>query len=109
MAQINNLRVEDTQSLRTEAKNFENHATEIKKVTDAMITRVNDTSNVWRGEDQAEFAKKFNDLQTSMNYLYKLITTYTSNLNDIAGKYDTAVENAKGKASALTTEIPMMA
>ena len=108
MADLNNLSVTDVSDLRTEAGNFEQHATDLKTLTDSMFQLVDDTSSFWEGAARDKFVTQFNGLQDEMEYLYKMVDEYHTDLIEIADNYEAAESENESEASQLETDVELV-
>lgn len=106
-AVLENLRVSDVADLRTEATNFQTHADDLRKVTGEMLTLIGGTLGVWRGDAQKSYTDRFADLSDDMDRLYNLCSAYSTDLIDIANKYEEGETDNISKAQALSADIIM--
>lgn len=102
------LRVSDVQDLRQEATNFDEHATEVKKVTDQMLELVESTNGLWRGEAQQKYNSQFQSLSDDMNVIYEMCHEYSTDLIEIAKNYETAENDNKATADRLKADVDLI-
>ena len=106
--QLNNLRVSDVQDLKTEASNFDEHATAVKKVTDQMLELVESTSGVWEGEARNKYNSQFQQLSDDMNFIYEMCHEYSTDLIDIAKNYEAAETDNVATAGRLKADVELI-
>lgn len=106
--QLNNLRVSDVQDLRTEASNFDEHATAVRKVTDQMLELVESTSSVWEGEARNKYNSQFQQLRNNMNFIYEMCHEYSTDLIDIAKNYEAAETDNVATAGRLKADVELI-
>lgn len=106
--QLNNLRVSDVQDLRTEASNFDEHASEVQKITNQMLELVESTSGVWEGEARNKYNTQFQGLSNDMNTIYERCHEYSTDLIEIAKNYETAENDNIATASRLKADVELI-
>jgi WXG100 family type VII secretion target len=104
---MNNMRVSDVQDLRTEANLFQDHAEEIRNITNAMLEVVNGTQSVWRGEARTRYSTQFEGLSDDMQRLYQICSDYCTDLQEIATNYENAENDNIATAAATKSDIVM--
>lgn len=105
---LNNLRVSDVADLRAEATNFDEHATETKKVTDQMLELVESTSAVWEGEARNKYNTQFQGLSNDMEKIYNMCKEYSTDLIEIAKNYETAENDNIATAGRLKADVELI-
>lgn len=105
MANLNNLSITEVSDLRAEAQAFQDHATQLKNITDRMLDTVANTSGAWRGEAQQAYANQFAQLSDDMQRLYDKVTEYYEDLITIANNYDSIEQQNASTAASLTTDV----
>ena len=105
---LNNLRVSDAQDLRTEATNFDQHANEVKKVTDQMLELVESTVGLWRGDAQKAYSTQFQGLADDMKIIYDMCHEYSTDLIEIAKNYEVAESDAVATANRLKADVNLI-
>lgn len=108
MANLNNLMVTDVQDLRTEASNFDQHATEVQNLTDKMLELVESTDQCWRGEARDRYNNQFQNLRYEMKQIYDMCHEYYTDLMEIAKNYEAAETASVEIANSLAGDITMI-
>ncbi|WP_035765633.1 WXG100 family type VII secretion target [Butyrivibrio sp. NC2002] len=108
MAILKALKVTDVADLRTEASNFRSHASDVQKKTQEMLTLVEQTNSVWRGDARTKYATQFQGLQDDMTRLFKTCDEYGEDLEKIATNYENAENDNVQAANALKADIALV-
>jgi WXG100 family type VII secretion target len=108
MAILTQLSLTEVADLRAEADAFENHANELKSLTDTMFEIVDGTAAVWSGSAHDQFVAKFDGLQDEMQYLYQMVDEYHTDLIEIASNYETAESDNDSISQALSSDIDLV-
>ncbi len=83
----------DPQKLISTADEFNATGTQIKGLTENMMSKVKSMSSAWEGEASTTYINKFGELQDDMDRMFRMIQEHVKDLNDMAQQYITA-ENA---------------
>lgn len=108
MAILSALSVTDVQDLRAEANAFEDHANQLKTVTDQMLSLVDGTTNVWKGDAQNRYKTQFDGLQDDMQKIYEMCVEYSDDLKTIATNYENAEESNANTANSLKSDVTLV-
>ena len=108
MAILSALDLSDVEDLRTESTMFANHAGDLQKVTNSMLTTVSESANAWKGVAAQTYQNKFSGLQDEMDKLYKECIKYSENLTQIANNYNKTETDNQGKASTLNDNLGLL-
>ena len=74
----------------------------IRNITQDMISIVNGFKSVWQGEAATGFSNRFASLSDDMNRLYELIRKHSDNLRQMAEEYRSAEDESNALAQSLT-------
>ncbi len=107
MAILTELKVTEVADLRAEANNFENHATEVKNVTDRMLELIEQTNSVWRGDARTKYSSQFGSLRDDMQRIYDMCEEYHTDLIQIADNYERAESDNQATASSLKPDVQL--
>ncbi len=108
MAILTALRVSDVQDLRNEANNFDQHATEVKNLTDKMLELVESTNACWRGEARNKYSTQFAGLSDDMKVIYDMCHEYCTDLTEIAKNYETAENDNISTSNTLKADVQLV-
>ena len=108
MAILSQLSLTEVADLRAEADAFENHATELQALTTAMFELVDSTASVWHGSAHDAFVAKFSGLSDEMDYLYRMVDEYHTDLVEIANNYETAESDNDAISQSLSSDISLV-
>lgn len=89
------------EQLQSTASNFSAKATQVKALHDSMIQKIQSLNGSWTGTAADAYTTKFNNLQTSMDTIFRMIQEHVSDLNAIAEQYTTAETQAAAAANEL--------
>lgn len=64
--------------------------TNIRSITDSMISLINSLKTTWQGEASEAFNTKFMQLEDDMDTIHRMIDEHVRDLNDMAQKYKEA-------------------
>ncbi len=95
----------DPQDLRTASREFSSNASEVKKLTGEMINLINETASAWKGNASQSYIRKFDELQADMNKMDKMIEEHITDLEKMAGVYETAESENAAMANKLETSV----
>ena len=108
MAILKALKVTEISDLRSEAKKFTQHATDLHNKTSEMLTLIEETNSIWKGVTRERYAKQFNGLSLAMDKLYKICNEYGTDLESIATEYDKAETDNSATASKLKADVALV-
>ncbi len=82
------------------ANQFDALNNEIRNITSTMLQQIRALGSGWTGEASNAYLTRFQNHETDMAKMYKMISTYCRNLNEMAQIYSQAetrnVESAQG-------------
>ena len=81
------------QKLMATAEEFNGTGSQVKGLTEQMMTKVTSMSSAWEGEASSTYINRFKELQDDMDRMFSMISEHVKDLNDMAQQYITA-ENA---------------
>ncbi|SFB82371.1 WXG100 family type VII secretion target [Butyrivibrio sp. YAB3001] len=105
---LTELSITDVNDLKTEANNFDQHANEIKKITDQMLELVDSTISCWRGTAQSKYSNQFKGLTDDMKVIYDMCHEYYTDLVEIAKNYETAESDNEARANSLKADVNLV-
>jgi WXG100 family type VII secretion target len=108
MAILTQLSITEVADLRAEADAFEGHATELKALTDSMFDIVDGTAAVWSGSAHDQFVARFDGLRDEMDYLYRTVEEYHTDLVEIASNYEAAESDNDSISQSLSSDIDLV-
>ena len=108
MAILTQLSLTEVADLRAEADAFENHANELKSLTDTMFEIVDGTAAVWSGSAHDQFVAKFDGLQDEMQFLFQTVEEYHTDLVEIASNYEAAESDNDSITQSLTSDVDLV-
>lgn len=73
--------------LEAKAGDFNNVMSQIKTLTDDMMTDVTGLSATWTGEASDAYISKFKQLQTDMDTMGRMIKEHITNLTNMSADY----------------------
>lgn len=95
-----------TGELTKTASAFQNSGNNIKTMTNQMTELVKGlTGNVWSGDAEQAYIKKFDGLQDDMNRMAKMIEEHVKDLQEMAKAYESAEEANIAAANSLTSDV----
>lgn len=80
----------DPQKLISTADEFNSTGSQVKSLTDNMISIIDSLKAAWEGEAATTYNTKFHQLQDDMNKMYSMISEHVKDLNEMAQQYITA-------------------
>jgi WXG100 family type VII secretion target len=83
----------DPQKLISTSEEFGSTGSQVKSITDNMISIVDSLKSAWEGEAATAYNTKFHELDDDMQRMYSMIQEHVNDLNEMAQQYITA-ENA---------------
>lgn len=69
------------------AEDFQGKGTEVRNITQEMISLVDGLSSIHEGEAATAFHNQFHQLDDDMDLMYQNITKHVKHLNDIAAEF----------------------
>ena len=108
MAILSQLSLTEVSDLRAEADAFENHASELKTLTDSMFELIDGTASVWSGPTHDQFVAKFDGLQDEMQFLFQTVEEYHTDLVEIASNYEAAESDNDSITQSLTSDVDLV-
>lgn len=82
------------------ANQFDGVNNEIRNITTNMLQQIRALGAGWTGEASSAYLTRFQNHETDMDKMYKMISAYCRNLNEMAQVYSQAesrnVESAQG-------------
>lgn len=96
----------DTAKLTSTASSFKSTANTIKNLTTSMTDTVKQlTGNVWSGDARQKYTSQFNGLQEDINRMIRMINEHVTDLQEMAGKYESAEQVNQETANALLSDV----
>lgn len=83
----------DPQKLISTAEEFNGTGSQVKTLTDNMVSIIDSLKSVWEGEAATTYNTKFHQLQDDMDKMYRMIQEHVKDLNEMAQNFIQA-ENA---------------
>lgn len=108
MAILKALKVTELSDLKSEAKKFGQHATDMHNKTNEMLKLIEDTSTIWKGVAREKYAKQFEGLRLDMDKLYNTCNEYSTDLESIASGYEGAENDNSATASKLKADVALV-
>ena len=90
------------EKLTETAGEFQNTESNIRNITQEMISIVESFKPVWQGEAATGFSNRFAALNDDMNRLYALIRKHSDDLIEMAEEYRRAEDESNALAQSLT-------
>jgi WXG100 family type VII secretion target len=84
------------------AGEFQNTESNIRTITQEMISIVESFKPIWQGEAATGFSNRFAALSDDMNRLYALIRKHSDNLTEMAEEYRRAEDESSALAQSIT-------
>lgn len=96
----------DTAKLKSTAGSFSSTAGTIRSLTNSMTDTVNSlTGEIWGGTAQQRYVSQFKGLQDDINRMISMINEHVSDLEDMAGTYESAEQSNESMAGALASDV----
>lgn len=92
------------EKLMEAASGFSDTETNIRTITQEMISIVDALKPIWQGEAATGFANRFASLSDDMEKLYAMIRKHAEDLMEMAKEYALAEEESENLAGSLATE-----
>ena len=92
------------EKLMEAAGRFADTETNIRTITQEMISIVDTLKPVWQGEAATGFSMRFYSLRDDMERLYTLIRRHADDLTEMANEYRQAESESRDLAEGLATE-----
>lgn len=92
------------EKLMEAAGEFANTESNIRNITQEMISVVDSFKPIWQGEAATGFANRFDSLSDDMNRLYAMIRKHSDDLTEMANEYRQAEEDSANMSASLVTE-----
>lgn len=77
----------DPQKLISTADEFGATGSQIRTLTDQMISITDSLRNVWEGDAANTYSTKFGQLKDDMERMYRMIDEHVKDLNEMAQRY----------------------
>lgn len=95
--------------LKSKAGEFKSEANKVRSTTTKMLNEIKAISgSTWAGDASQAFKKQFSKLDKDMTEMYKIITEYSDDLEEIAAKYEATEKANEAAAQALKTDVIKM-
>ena len=105
MAGISELKVTPSE-LKSKASDFKSKASKVHSTTDKMLNLIKQINGAtWSGDASEAYKKQFGKLEKDMDQMYRMITEYSTDLEDIAAEYESTEKANEAIASALATDV----
>ena len=93
------------EELQATAGEFGNKGNTIKGLTDQMMGMVKNLSSSWQGEASSAYLQKFQNLQTDIDKINRMIQEHVKDLNDMAEQYKQAETTNMEQSQALADNV----
>ena len=105
MAGMSELKVKPSE-LKSKASEFKTKASKVHNTTDRMLNLIKQINGaVWSGDAAEAYKKQFAKLEEDMNQMYRMITEYSTDLEQISAEYESTEKANEAIASALATDV----
>ncbi|MDE6434727.1 MAG: WXG100 family type VII secretion target [Lachnospiraceae bacterium] len=92
--------------LKSKAGEFKSKANKVHRTTDKMLNEIKTINgSTWAGDASDAYKKQFAKLENDMNDMFKMITEYSSDLEDIAAQYESTEKANEALAHELETDV----
>ena len=92
--------------LKSKASEFKGNANKVRTTTNKMLTEIKSINgSTWSGEAAEAYKKQFAKLEKDMEQMFKMITEYSNDLEDIANEYQKTEQANEQIAQALATDV----
>ena len=92
--------------LKSKAGEFKSKANKVRSTTDKMLNEIKSINgSTWAGDASKAYKSQFAKLENDMNDMYKMITEYANDLEDIAAQYESTEKANEALAQALATDV----
>ena len=89
------------ETLQQKSQTFRSLALQVKALHDDMIQRTNATASAWEGNAAEAYRTKFNNLQSAMDTINRMIMEHSTDLEAMAQTYMNAESQAVSQVDAL--------
>ena len=93
------------EKLLNSSEEFGSEATQMRSLTDEMMSLINSLSGIWIGDAQNAYSTKFSSLQTDMDKLYRMVVEHSNDLSQMAGSYAQAESTNVETGSSLNSGV----
>lgn len=93
------------EKLIASAGEFSTMASNVKSLTDNMMSTINALNSTWAGEAHTAYASKFTSLEDDMNKIFRMITEHSNDLQEMAQNYITAESTNVDSGSSLPADV----
>ena len=95
-----------TSKLRSTANAFNSTGSQVRSITNQMVTLVNALNGqVWSGDAANAYKQKFSQLQDDINRMASMINEHVTDLNNIAQEFDRAESSNVSTSNALAGDV----
>lgn len=77
----------------------------ISTLTQEMTTIINGLKTIWQGDAATTYGNKFNGLQDDIEKINRMIQEHVTDLNEMAGEYQSAETANVDEGARLLTEV----
>lgn len=95
----------DPQNLMNTATEFNGIGSQIKGLTQEMMSIIKSMNSIWQGEAATAYSTKFNALQDDMDRMDRMIQEHVKDLNDMAQRYKQAEQKNTDESAPLQDAI----
>ncbi len=96
----------NSSKLKTISDQFKAVAKQVKTTTDNMLNEIKAINgSVWEGDAATAYKNQFNKLEEDMNQMFKMISEYDTDLDQIAAEYNKVEQQNQQIAQALATDV----
>lgn len=78
---------------------------QMKNLTGEMMALVQGMKGIWQGEAAAAYSGKFTSLQTDMDKLCRMVQEHSTDLQEMAGHYQSAEAGSTEQGGSLNSNV----
>ena len=93
------------ETLRGTATEFQGTGSQVRSLTQNMISLINSMKSIWQGEAANAYSTKFNSLQDDMEKMNRMINEHVKDLNEMAQRYQDAEQKNTEDSNALRGDV----
>ena len=93
------------EKLISTADEFQTTGSQVRNLTQEMISMVDSLKSSWEGEAATAYSTKFHQLEDDMEKMHRMIDEHVKDLNEMARQYQTAESANIDTSSSLTGDV----
>lgn len=93
------------EKLTSTADEFNSTNSQIKNLTQQMLTTVDSLKSSWEGEAATAYNTKFHQLEDDMDKMHRMINEHVNDLKEMANQYKTAEQTNIDLGSQLAGDV----